>query len=381
MATGQSKTEDSGGLEREILGLARRAFRPLKHIQQIDSLDDICPAHFFQLFEIVLGETVPGWRETRNQRQEANVCQFLINTLEDDVFGVPLDHITGEAIARGDPRSVKDLLEIFCELTDEFCGRSPLAEISDIKSPEDRNRNVTNAKDITADPGFIPPEIRKLLARINTDAETIAHYSQSSGLLDALKSSHSIKEIFTQTTPVPMTSAVTSPITWDFILKKRELQNAEKGRTKPASHPQPVTRKTIPRARTTVPGTRARSMQKSLGPKKSLKPRPVLGSKLRRSSSSSCTLTKPGQSPISKKSSLAKKEGDAATLLQLVEHTEKVITRRREIAREIKRLQNEESILKTTEAILKKELQYLQSKPPNRPCGAVDALRGRTRAF
>lgn len=68
-----------------------------------------------------------GWRETRNQRQEANVCQFLINTLEDDVFGVPLDHITGEAIARGDPRSVKDLLEIFCELTDEFCGRSPLA--------------------------------------------------------------------------------------------------------------------------------------------------------------------------------------------------------------------------------------------------------------
>ena len=44
-------------------------------------------------------------------------------------------------------------------------------------------------------------------------------------------------------------------------------------------------------------------------------------------------------------------------------------------------LQNEESILKTTEAILKKELQYLQSKPPNRPCRAVDALRGRTRAF
>lgn len=68
-----------------------------------------------------------GWKETKNRRQEANMCQFLINTLEDDVFGLPLDHITGEAIAEGDPRSLKDLLEIFCEISEEFGRRSPLA--------------------------------------------------------------------------------------------------------------------------------------------------------------------------------------------------------------------------------------------------------------
>lgn len=60
------------------------------------------------------------------------MCQFLINTLEDDVFGLPLDHITGEAIAEGDPRSLKDLLEIFCEISEEFSRRSPLAGNYDI---------------------------------------------------------------------------------------------------------------------------------------------------------------------------------------------------------------------------------------------------------
>lgn len=89
-----------------------------------------------------------GWKETKNRRQEANMCQFLINTLEDDVFGLPLDHITGEAIAEGDPRSLKDLLEIFCEISEEFGRRSPLAgnsyismcdnSVSDIK----RHRNI-----------------------------------------------------------------------------------------------------------------------------------------------------------------------------------------------------------------------------------------------
>jgi disulfide oxidoreductase YuzD len=57
------------------------------------------------------------------------MCQFLINTLEDDVFGHPMDHITGEAIAEGNPQSVKDLLELFCVMSDEFSKRSPLTGI------------------------------------------------------------------------------------------------------------------------------------------------------------------------------------------------------------------------------------------------------------
>lgn len=341
---------------------SKRAFRPLKHLQQFESIDDICPAHFFQLFEVVSGETVPGWRETKNRRQEANMCQFLINTLEDDVFGLPLDHITGEAIAEGDPRSLKDLLEIFCEISEEFSRRSPLADISNLRSPEVKNQDLKSAGDITADQGFIPPEIRKLLARINNDAETIAQYSQSCGLLDAFKSSNRIKEIFTQTTPVPMTSAVTSPITWDFILKKRKLQDAEKSKSKPLmSHIQPVTRKVIPKAKTAVPTSKPRGLQKSLGPKKAVKPKPVLGSKLRRNSSS--LVTKSCQSPVSRKASAMHKDDDTVNLLKLLEHTERVVSRRKEIARDIKRLQTEENILKTTESILKKELQFLQSKP------------------
>lgn len=48
------------------------------------------------------------------------MCQFLINILEDDVFGFFLDYIIGEVIVEGDFWSLKDFLEIFCEIFEEF---------------------------------------------------------------------------------------------------------------------------------------------------------------------------------------------------------------------------------------------------------------------
>lgn len=72
----------------------------------------------------------------------------------------------------------------------------------------------------------------------------------------------------------------------------------EKSKSKPLmSHIQPVTRKFIPKAKTAVPTSKPRGLQKSLGPKKAVKPKPVLGSKLRRNSSS--LVTKSCQSPVS----------------------------------------------------------------------------------
>ncbi|XP_061194702.1 uncharacterized protein LOC133202833 isoform X2 [Saccostrea echinata] len=379
MAASHIQWEETVNLEKEILGLAKRAFRPLKYLKTLESIDDIRPEHFFHLFEIVSGETIPGWRDCKNKRQEANMCQFLINTLDDNVDTLSLDHITGEAITEGDPRALKNLLEIFCEIIEEYNRRSPLADISDKyiskKGPEASNKELKTSTDITADPGFIPPEIRKLLSRINNDAETIARYSQSSGLLDAFKSSHRIKEIFTQTTPVPMTSSVTSPITWDFILKKRNLQEAEKLQSKTVSQSKPLTRKVVPTGKTVASGTKPRGLQKSLGPKRVVKPKPVLGSKLRRSSSSA--VTKSGLSPISKKSSAVSSTGDTVDLQKLVEHAEIVVSRRREMAREIKRLQNEENILKTTEMILKKEIQLLQKQKSKTPATSLQRLTAR----
>ncbi|XP_048732759.1 uncharacterized protein LOC125649344 [Ostrea edulis] len=372
MATGLVQREEARELEKEILDLARRAFEPIKPLEPLESIADIRPSHFFRLFEIVSGETIPGWRACRNRRQVTSMCQFLINTLEDDVFGLPLDHITGEAIAEGDPRSLKDLLEIFCEITDEFNKRLPLADISisDLhiseKTPDERCQELKIAKDIRADPGFIPPEIRRLLTRINNDAETIAQYSQSCGLMDALQSSQRIKEIFTQTTPIPMTSSVTSPITWDYILKATKLQEAEKLQCKP-SLSKPVTRKPIPKAKVSGPITKARGLQRPMGPKKVIKPKPILGSILRRNSSS--VVTKANHNSPSK--------GSPVSLLRLMEHTEKVVSRRREIAREIKKLQNEENFLKTTEAILKKELRFLQQQRPQAPARTLQRLKTR----
>lgn len=76
------------------------------------------------------------------------------------------------------------------------------------------------------------------------------------------------------------------------------LFTLEKSKSKPLmSNIQPVTRKVIPKAKTAVPISKPKGLQKSLGPKKAVKPKPVLGSKLRRNSSS--LVTKSCQSPIS----------------------------------------------------------------------------------
>ncbi|XP_040293347.1 centrosomal protein of 95 kDa isoform X2 [Bufo bufo] len=74
-----------------------------------------CDARFFiTLYEAILGERVPDFiADSRTQEDDAHNMQSVIDSLALDYLQVSLSHITGENIVRGDPESIRNLLEIF----------------------------------------------------------------------------------------------------------------------------------------------------------------------------------------------------------------------------------------------------------------------------
>ncbi|KAJ8303515.1 hypothetical protein KUTeg_019911 [Tegillarca granosa] len=174
--------------------------------------------HFVALYETITQEQIPGSRSAKTLWEKEMVCQFMIDSLADDVFHLSLDHITGYEIVKGNRKCISDLLDIFEVLIDyEENQKDSDAEV-------DENKNCLE---------ILPTPIRETLL----DLEENAFYLSKTVSKDVRKT---VKSECTQTTPVSLTSTTTSPNlpykVWSDLLKQskdrvlynRKLQSEHK---------------------------------------------------------------------------------------------------------------------------------------------------------
>ncbi|XP_040187587.1 centrosomal protein of 95 kDa isoform X2 [Rana temporaria] len=82
--------------------------------RQVRDLAQCDAGVFVALYEAILGEKVPDFiAKPASQEDDAHNMQSVIDSLALDYLQVSLSHITGENIVRGDPESIRNLLEIF----------------------------------------------------------------------------------------------------------------------------------------------------------------------------------------------------------------------------------------------------------------------------
>lgn len=52
----------------------------------------------------------------KTERAKLTICQFMINSLADDILELPLDHITSNGVVERDRRVLKDLFDVFIQM-------------------------------------------------------------------------------------------------------------------------------------------------------------------------------------------------------------------------------------------------------------------------
>ncbi|KAJ8303097.1 hypothetical protein KUTeg_019493 [Tegillarca granosa] len=328
--------------------------------------------HFVALYETITQEQIPGSRSAKTLWEKEMVCQFMIDSLADDVFHLSLDHITGYEIVEGNRKCISDLLDIFEVLIDyEENQKDSDAEV-------DENKNCLE---------ILPTPIRETLL----DLEENAFYLSKTVSKDARKT---VKSECTQTTPVSLTSTTTSPNlpykVWSDLLKQskdrvlynRKLQSEHKTGKNVKGKVEPVLRNIKKEEKPAVISLYSSSNKRN---GKDSRPKPVIGTKLRRNSSS----TTRQKSNLQRASSLSATHGkkvqrnesvsrrnqalgsslregktgdfkatgyDINYMIKLLDDAEKIRSRRHEISKQIGQLEEEDKALRTVESILLKEI-------------------------
>nr|XP_060619083.1 centrosomal protein of 95 kDa [Anolis sagrei ordinatus] len=100
--------------EKEWVNVANDLLTKCNLNLHVNSLSDCGAEVFTQLYESILGESVPDFIAVPScQEDDAHNVQAVIDSLALDYLQVSLSHITGENIVKGDKESIRNLLEIF----------------------------------------------------------------------------------------------------------------------------------------------------------------------------------------------------------------------------------------------------------------------------
>ncbi|XP_060080015.1 uncharacterized protein LOC132559419 [Ylistrum balloti] len=165
----------------------------------IQDVDDISVKHFALLYHHVTGQVVPGSNNILSKRDGAKIGQFIVDSLADDIFGIPMDHVTGVGIVNRNRRMLADLLEIF--------GSIIQTKDDEIEIPDDE----TNSLDKLSTP------IREVLLSLQDEVESLARSSMQNTKRATVQK---VKDVYTQTTPISRTTAITSPVLWKHVLQR-----------------------------------------------------------------------------------------------------------------------------------------------------------------
>ncbi|XP_033743498.1 uncharacterized protein LOC117329593 isoform X2 [Pecten maximus] len=166
----------------------------------VKDVDDIGVEHFVLMYRHVTGEVIPGSTYINSRRDGVKVVQFIIDSLADDIFGIPMDHVTGVGIVNGNRRMIADLLEIFNSIM-----------LQTNVEEEARNHEESNSLDDLSTP------LRDVLLCLQNEVEYLAE----SAIIQKTQRAafHKAKDVFTQTTPISKTTAINSPIVWKDVLQ------------------------------------------------------------------------------------------------------------------------------------------------------------------
>lgn len=290
----------------EILLRAAYVFGILKPPVKCYKVAEIEVAYFVGVYEELTGEEIPGSQGLTSERAKQTICQFMIDSLADDILQLPLDHITGKGIADKDRRMLRDLLDIFIQLI----------EVSDAESDTCTIYDEGVGKEV-------PPRIRTALKEIQVGTNhligTLSHIQRFTSSVPICK-----QTIQTQTTPRQMISSINSPISWSKVLSRYNgHKDYQEG-----------------------------SRRKPLLSVQNIRPKPVISTKCKKSS------------PVSLKAKQSYTNGEAKRKMKsLEEELNTVKSRRKEILVLMKQLQDEDKRLKMLESILIKDIKFSNPKP------------------
>ncbi|OWF54488.1 uncharacterized protein LOC110444562 isoform X1 [Mizuhopecten yessoensis] len=193
----------------------------------VKDVEDISAEHFVLLYHHVTDQIVPGSAVINSKRDGAKFVQFIIDSLADDIFGIPMDHMAGTGIVSGNRRMIADLLEIF----------------SSIMLPEQTNEEITDGNlDQTNSLDGLSGPMREVLRSLQDDVEFLAR----SAMLQSTKRAaiHKAKDVHTQTTPTSVTSSITSPILWKDVFRKTSQRSSFGDKRQSQSQANPISRST-----------------------------------------------------------------------------------------------------------------------------------------
>lgn len=126
--------------------------------RQVGDLSQCDADIFVSLYEAILGEKVPDFiAKPSSQEDDAHNMQSVIDSLALDYLQVSLSHITGENIVRGDPESIRNLLEIFDGLLEYLAEQ--ISEASSQNGDDADSRDLRDQYDRRKDelPPLRPP--------------------------------------------------------------------------------------------------------------------------------------------------------------------------------------------------------------------------------
>lgn len=329
----------------EIVLRANYVFGHLNPPVKCYSVDEIQPSHFIAIYQQLTGEEIPGSISMKTERAKLTICQFMINSLADDILELPLDHITSNGVIERDRRTLKDLLDVFIEMLE--------VSQSDLDNVSENTATTDNANE---DIRVIPPRIREALKEMHCGV------SQLVGKFSQLQSMSSVESQVqcTQTTPADLKSSSTSPVMWKKLLvdcKDEDLKSSKvyQHKIKKFSSSHPCQRATISR-KALGSISNFSSVQTTTGKQKH-----VISTKLKKTSlvpiQHKHNMMRSSVKSTQLKSDKRNTVSDNILMsLSLVGELEKVRNRQREITRQIQQLQSEEQSLKTLESIMIKEL-------------------------